>query len=86
MWPHTIGRGHWSHLWRVSDICSTYKKFGISFWYKRKGDSTTEMGLISNGNCETEPSIGINSRDGAVYAVLITKNKKVTIEIPVGAT
>ena len=69
-----------------SGIYRSYKKYAISFWFKRKGSYSGDEGLMANGNCEQEPSIGIMSHDGTISAQLITNKGRVSIaDIPVRA-
>ncbi|KAI0218720.1 hypothetical protein LSAT2_029589 [Lamellibrachia satsuma] len=68
---------------RFSNSYRKYTKFGVSFWYKRTGSYRGAQGLVANGNCVEEPSIGIKSHDGTISAQLITGRGKVTIaDIP----
>ena len=42
-------------------VFSSFKKFSISFAYKRYISSEDFQGLFTNGDCETDPSILITS-------------------------
>ena len=73
------GTGH-LEIPRFSNAYDQWNQFAVSFWYKRdsKGGGA-EQGLVSNGNCVSEPSIGIKSTPGEIEAVLITSGGRASV-------
>ncbi len=55
----------------------SYPKFGVSFWYKRTGGSSNTQGIITNGDCETDPSILITSGPENIGVKFSTTKKDV---------
>ena len=73
------GTGH-LEIPRFSNAYGQWSQFAVSFWYKRdsQGGSAVQ-GLISNGNCVAEPSIGIKSNPGTIEAVLVTSGGRASV-------
>ena len=61
----------------VVDGYSNFKKFSISFWYKRTDGKTSLQGLFTNGDCETDPSILIMSEPDSLGVRLETKSHSI---------
>ncbi|KAK2186128.1 hypothetical protein NP493_214g03037 [Ridgeia piscesae] len=61
----------------LSNTYSNFKKFSISFWYKRTDGKTSLQGLFTNGDCETDPSILIMSEPDSLGVRLETKSHSI---------
>ena len=60
------------------------KKMSISFWYKCTDRFEELQGLVTNGDCVSNPSIRIASRNGTIEAWLTTTSGKVKVKsVPV---
>ena len=73
-----------AHAWMLINYYnighfSSYLKFGVSFWYKRTGGPSDTQGIITNGDCETDPSILITSGSETVGVKFHTYNDDVDV-------